>query len=89
MASFVSYFAFFVFNADAGASESIRDQLVKLTTVDPSIMVRITGITPEHGLLRTVPEATGYHTYRCGNYIDLQPDGNSFDLMAGLIKTKC
>ena len=62
-----------------------RDQEVTLTTVTPARKVRIVGITPDHGLLRTVTEVG-----RDGNmeYIDLQPDGNSFDLLAGLIKTK-
>ncbi|KAI0643919.1 class II aaRS and biotin synthetase [Trametes meyenii] len=66
------------------------DQLVTLTTVSPPRKVRVVGITPDHGLLRTLPERDG----RGGGggqgveYIDLQPDGNSFDLMAGLIKTK-
>ncbi|KAI5124198.1 hypothetical protein M0805_005049 [Coniferiporia weirii] len=64
------------------------DQLVKLTTVDPHTMVRIVGITPDHGLLRTMPETRSYISYREDGFIDLQPDGNSFDLMAGLIKTK-
>ena len=58
-----------------------RDQLVTLTTVDPPVKARIVGITPDHGLLRTLPEYGG-------NFIDLQPDGNSFDLMEGLIKVK-
>jgi len=62
------------------------DQLVTLTTVSPPLPVRIVGITPDHGLLRTVaakgPSKTGVE------YIDLQPDGNSFDMLAGLIKTK-
>ncbi|KAH8116271.1 class II aaRS and biotin synthetase [Phellopilus nigrolimitatus] len=64
------------------------DQLVKLTTVDPPVMVRIVGITLNHGLLRTMPESRDYMSHRGEEYIDLQPDGNSFDLMAGLIKTK-
>ncbi|KAF5389954.1 hypothetical protein D9757_003565 [Collybiopsis confluens] len=76
------------------------DQLVKLTTVDPPMMVRICGITLDHGLLRTLPEpghgrggggyggAYGYGSRTSAGYIDLQPDGNSFDLMAGLIKVK-
>ncbi|KAL5537063.1 BPL1 [Sanghuangporus sanghuang] len=64
------------------------DQLVTLTTVDPPAAVRIVGITPDHGLLRTMPEAKGYRSFRGDEYIDLQPDGNSFDLMAGLIKAK-
>ncbi|KAJ4481906.1 hypothetical protein J3R30DRAFT_3699149 [Lentinula aciculospora] len=67
------------------------DQLVRLTTVDPPMMVRICGITPDHGLLRTLPERNqpgqpGRSIQE--GFIDLQPDGNSFDLMAGLIKVK-
>ncbi|KAI0654143.1 class II aaRS and biotin synthetase [Cubamyces menziesii] len=64
------------------------DQLVTLTTVTPPRKVRIVGITPEHGLLRTIPERDGWSGEQNMDYIDLQPDGNSFDLMAGLIKTK-
>lgn len=68
------------------------DQLVTLTTVDPPVPVRIVGITHDHGLLRTIPERTGWgRSLRHGaddEYIDLQPDGNSFDIMAGLIKAK-
>ncbi|KAG6867943.1 hypothetical protein C0993_009255 [Termitomyces sp. T159_Od127] len=63
------------------------DQLVTLTTVTPPQQVRVIGITPDHGLLRTMPEKTGW-TSGAGGFIDLQPDGNSFDLMAGLIKLK-
>ncbi|KAG7095764.1 hypothetical protein E1B28_006469 [Marasmius oreades] len=63
------------------------DQLVHLTTVSPPTQARICGITLDHGLLRTLPERTGWSTGH-GGFIDLQPDGNSFDLMAGLIKTK-
>ena len=33
-----------------------RDQEVTLTTVTPHRKVRIVGITPDHGLLRTLPE---------------------------------
>ncbi|KAJ3769071.1 class II aaRS and biotin synthetase [Lentinula raphanica] len=66
------------------------DQLVRLTTVDPPMMVRICGITPDHGLLRTLPERNqpGQPGRIPEGFIDLQPDGNSFDLMAGLIKVK-
>jgi biotin--protein ligase len=50
-------------------------------------------------LLRTIPERlalssnpyfTSSSSRKGGDeeYIDLQPDGNSFDLMAGLIKAK-
>lgn len=63
-----------------------------LTTVDPPVPVRIVGITHDHGLLRTIPERTGWAVRgRHGaddGYIDLQPDGNSFDIMKGLIKAK-
>lgn len=67
------------------------DQLVTITTTDPPKRVRIVGITSDHGLLRTVPEpglASGFSERRQPEYIDLQPDGNSFDLMAGLIRVK-
>ncbi|EJD07395.1 class II aaRS and biotin synthetase [Fomitiporia mediterranea MF3/22] len=67
------------------------DQVVQLTTVDPPTTVRIVGITPDHGLLRTIPTESSkgyYRSHRGEEYIDLQPDGNSFDLMAGLIKAK-
>jgi len=67
------------------------DQLVTLTTVDPPVPVRIVGITHDHGLLRTIPERTGWKTrvqHAVDEYIDLQPDGNSFDIMMGLIKAK-
>ncbi|KAG1831688.1 class II aaRS and biotin synthetase [Suillus subalutaceus] len=57
------------------------DQLVTLTNRTPHRSVRIVGITPDHGLLRTVPMGGG-------EFIDLQPDGNSFDMMKGLISTK-
>ena len=71
---------------------NVSDQLVTLTTVDPPVPVRIVGITHEHGLLRTIPERTGWgRSARLGvddEYIDLQPDGNSFDIMMGLIKAK-
>ena len=68
------------------------DQLVTLTTVEPPRPVRIVGITHDYGLLRTLPERTGWskswnHDAE-DDYIDLQPDGNSFDIMTGLIKAK-
>ncbi|KAJ7201037.1 class II aaRS and biotin synthetase, partial [Mycena pura] len=64
------------------------DQLVTLTTTVPHQDVRIIGITPDHGLLRTLPERIYSSPESRYGFIDLQPDGNSFDLMAGLIKTK-
>ncbi|CCM05422.1 uncharacterized protein FIBRA_07639 [Fibroporia radiculosa] len=63
------------------------DQLVKLMTTTPPQDVRIVGITGDHGLLRTMPERDGW-SGGSASFIDLQPDGNSFDLMAGLIKAK-
>ncbi|KZS96912.1 class II aaRS and biotin synthetase [Sistotremastrum niveocremeum HHB9708] len=62
------------------------DEQVTLTTVTPHKSVRIVGLTPDHGLLRTVTEESMWSAKP--SYIDLQPDGNSFDMMAGLIKTK-
>jgi biotin--protein ligase len=63
------------------------DQVVTLTTVTPPMKVRILEITPNHGLLRTVPETSGWNIGE-KEYVDLQPDGNSFDIMAGMIKAK-
>jgi biotin---protein ligase len=67
-------------------SRTCRDQLVTLTTTTPPQKVRIAGITADYGLLRTIPERNGRGTDQ--NFIDLQPDGNSFDMMANMIKTK-
>ncbi|KAF9476063.1 class II aaRS and biotin synthetase [Pholiota conissans] len=66
------------------------DQAVTLTTTTPHTRVRITGITLDYGLLRTVPERSGMSAYpaKDDDYIDLQPDGNSFDLMTNLIRSK-
>jgi len=57
--------------------------LITLTTTTPHTSVRIVGITHDQGFLRTTPEPGSP-----SEYIDLQPDGNSFDMMAGLIKAK-
>ena len=62
------------------------DQLVTLTAVTPPMQVRLVGITPDHGLLRTVPEDP--RVARSQPYVDLQPDGNSFDMLTGLIQVK-
>ena len=70
-----------------------------MTTITPPQRVKIVGITPDFGLLRTLPigETSGHGGWGYGGYgefhkssqfIDLQPDGNSFDIMAGLIKYK-
>ncbi|KAF8327396.1 class II aaRS and biotin synthetase [Cantharellus anzutake] len=62
------------------------DQLVTLASATPPIKVRLVGITADHGLLRAVPEDRG--VARVQPYIDLQPDGNSFDMLKGLIQVK-
>jgi len=71
----------------------VSNEIVEVTTVTPPQRVKIVGITPDFGLLRTLP----INQYGSGPYggfsqsspfIDLQPDGNSFDIMAGLIKSK-
>ncbi|GAA5983055.1 hypothetical protein JCM11641_004710 [Rhodosporidiobolus odoratus] len=67
------------------------DQRVTLDST--SQQVRIVGITSDHGLLRTVPvqvdrlgnEVFGGYSGGQVQHIDLQPDGNRFDLMKGLI----
>jgi len=86
------------FIAHRGSFESFMDlylrrwlhsnEIVTLTTTTPERKVRITGITSEYGLLRTIPERDGWNSSKDEGFIDLQPDGNSFDLMAGLIKSK-
>ncbi|KIM62847.1 hypothetical protein SCLCIDRAFT_1214636 [Scleroderma citrinum Foug A] len=60
------------------------NQIVTLTTTTPHTTVRVESITTDHGLLRTVPLSNAQGS----QYIDLQPDGNSFDMMKGLIKMK-
>ena len=67
-----------------------RDQSVTVTTTQPHRRVRIAGITLDHGLLRTVPEREAWISRASGDedFIDLQPDGNTFDLMSGLIMAK-
>jgi biotin--protein ligase len=65
-----------------------RNEIVTLTTTTPERKVRIMGITSDFGLLRTVPVNSGWSSNKTEAFIDLQPDGNSFDIMAGLIKTK-
>lgn len=75
-----------VLETDFARAFIFSDQLVTLTTVSPPKRVRVAGITPDHGLLRTVPENGSGARY--GEFIDLLPDGNSFDMMAGLIKSK-
>ncbi|KAK4048390.1 biotin holocarboxylase synthetase [Microbotryomycetes sp. JL221] len=54
-------------------------------------LVEIVGITPDHGLLRTAPidiNSFGNERRSSGQFIDLQPDGNSFDMLKGLLSIK-
>ena len=88
MASLVSDFQAIISCASETTIFILRDQVVTLTTVEPHIQVRIVGITSDHGFLRTMPEEPGRYSHRGEAFIDLQPDGNSFDIMAGLIKVK-
>ncbi|KAF9972548.1 biotin holocarboxylase synthetase [Actinomortierella ambigua] len=63
------------------------DALVTLTTETPHRQVRVKGITLDYGLLRTVAvDETGREIP--GQEFRLQPDGNSFDMMKGLISQK-
>ncbi|KAG8900117.1 biotin holocarboxylase synthetase [Tulasnella sp. 403] len=69
-------------------------QILVVAPTKPFIMthfreaeVRIVGITSDYGLLRTVPVGDEIR-FGADRYIDLQPDGNSFDMMAGLIRLK-
>lgn len=49
--------------------------------------VKILGLHPDNGTLRTI-ELDGDGRERAGQYVDLEPDGNSFDMMQGLLKVK-
>jgi biotin--protein ligase len=60
------------------------NQVITLT-MNPPRTLRIVGLALDHGLLRTVAaekEGNG------GEFVDIQPDLNSFDVMAGIIKGK-
>ncbi|KAF9125920.1 biotin holocarboxylase synthetase [Linnemannia schmuckeri] len=60
---------------------------VTLTTMTPHRRVRIQGITLDYGLLKTVGvDEQGRDIV--GEEFRLQPDGNSFDMLKGLISTK-
>ena len=57
------------------------DEAVTVTTQTPPKRVRIVGLTLDYGLLHTVEGGTGQP-------VDLMSDQNSFDMLAGLIKSK-
>ncbi|CAK9784004.1 biotin-ligase [Cutaneotrichosporon oleaginosum] len=91
-AQFVDAGSFEPFMADYHARWLHSNQEVTLTTVTPHQRLRIVGITSDYGLLRCVPITSSSSIFgrETGNdeYVELQPDGNSFDLMAGMIKKK-
>jgi biotin--protein ligase len=59
----------------------------EITLAETGQRARIKGITPDHGLLRTLPvSAAGGRSQAA--FVDLQPDGNSFDMLKGLIRRK-
>lgn len=62
--------------------------IVTLTTMTPHRRVRINGITLDYGLLRTVGVDEQGREEVGGEEIRLQPDGNSFDMLKGLISQK-
>jgi len=71
------------------------DQVVTLVDA-PGPPRRIVGITSEHGLLRTVPmdatvraaDTQAWRATTVPGAVDVQPDGNSFDLLAGCVRPK-
>jgi len=82
---------------------SFSDQAVTLTTVTPPLALTIKTLELDSGLLRCVRTdqedsawGSSYYGESMGGaggslsqgYVDLQPDGNSFDLMTGMIKQK-
>lgn len=60
-------------------------QIVSLESTSGA-KARITGVTLDYGLLRT--EELNFSGDTTGRKFDLQPDGNSFDMFKGLIKSK-
>ncbi|KAF9990352.1 biotin holocarboxylase synthetase [Mortierella antarctica] len=63
------------------------DAMVTLTTMTPHKRVRIQGVTLDYGLLKTVAvDEQGRDIV--GEEYRLQPDGNSFDMLKGLISLK-
>jgi biotin--protein ligase len=91
-AQFVEAGSFEPFMAEYHARWLHSNQEVTLTTVTPHQRLRIVGITPDYGLMRCVPITSSSSIFGrevgSAEYVELQPDGNSFDLMAGMIKKK-
>ena len=72
------------------------DQPVELSDVPGEPRRRMVGITSDFGLLRTVPydasiRATDPRAWSAApipGAVDVQPDGNSFDMLRGLVRRK-
>ncbi|KAF9899613.1 biotin holocarboxylase synthetase [Linnemannia zychae] len=64
------------------------DAIVTLTTVTPHRRVRIKGVSLDYGLLKTVGVDEQDRDIVGGEEYRLQPDGNSFDMLKGLISQK-
>lgn len=72
------------------------DQDVQLNDVAGESHRRIVGITSDYGLLRTVPvtssirasDPRAWSSVPMSGVVDVQPDGNSFDMLQGLLRKK-
>lgn len=72
------------------------DQEVRLDEGAGEAPVRVVGITSDYGLLRTVPlgsalqaaDARAWGPTDSVESVDLQPDGNSFDMLQNLVRRK-
>ncbi|KAE8217614.1 hypothetical protein CF319_g8338 [Tilletia indica] len=79
------------------------DQLATLADTEPPTPIRIVGISSDYGFLRAVHASSTLTTASTGawgdssssglkaekgKWIDLQPDGNSFDMLHNLIRRK-
>ncbi|KDN37679.1 class II aaRS and biotin synthetase [Tilletiaria anomala UBC 951] len=74
------------------------DQEATLMDTDPPTHARIVGISSDFGMLRAVPvehqitsadyDAWSKSATTTSPFIDLQPDGNSFDMLQNLIRRK-
>lgn len=77
--------------ADPPSFTNKSDQRVTIESTGQ--VVKIVGITPDHGLLRTLPidvDRSGREVYGGGmgiskKFVDLQPDGNGFDMLKSLL----
>lgn len=81
---FQIYMCYFLLIYYSFLNINCSDQIITLQETGKSH--RIIGITPDMGLLRTIP--VGAIGSAPSKYVDLQPDGNSFDMLKGLIRTK-